>query len=435
MIEANQDVKVFTPAQAYWNQREVLRSMRDRIHALSDAVDNKSDLWPYQLSQLMAAALEFKPEVIIELGRGKGNSTCGFTEVANHIRRQGHRCDVVSLCISEDWEQTTQWKVMEIVERDWFEPLRALRGNILTFDYDSILKGAKRCLVFWDAHGFDVAECVLGRILPKIQEMENLIIMHDISDGRYIPPETSSYNGQRLWRGNDWSGPRIRLGFMDSSVEQAVAIVDFTSRNRIPFDSADHSINVEIGSDPVKMKDMENVLGDLFNLGAHWCWFTLNDAKGPLTFPDFQADVMNDHLEINITEQTQIMGVSLNNAVLSQPDLVEVIQRVNRYVKMEKPKLAARIVERELGNLNEKKDILAKLGNTDSEETNKTDQNQIMGIPLKADVTEAVKRVNRYLDIGKSALALKIVENELGHLHESSEILAKIQNNEHVASS
>jgi sulfatase maturation enzyme AslB (radical SAM superfamily) len=361
MISATQEIKTFTPAKAYWNQKEVLRSMGERIHALSDAVDNKTDLWPFQLAQLMAAALEFKPEVIIELGRGKGNSTAGFTEVANHLREQGERCEVVSLCISEDWERETMWKVLDVVDEKWFDPLRAIRGNILTFDYNEILKGAKRCLVFWDAHGFDVAECVLGRILPKIKDMENLIIMHDLSDARYIPPEASSYNEQRLWRGNDWSGPRVRLGFIDSSVEQAVAIVDFTSRNKIAFDSADHSFDIEISGDPVKMKDMEDVLGDLFNLGAHWFWFTMNDAREPLTFPDFKCQVTNEFYEISIAEQISILDISLIDEVKSRPELIAVINRINHYIRAGKGNLALKMIERDLGHSSISLEILQKI--------------------------------------------------------------------------
>jgi wyosine [tRNA(Phe)-imidazoG37] synthetase (radical SAM superfamily) len=330
MISTTQEIKTFTPAEAYWNQREVLRSMRERINALSDAVDNKTDLWPFQLAQLMAAALEFRPEVIIELGRGKGNSTAGFTEVANHLRKQGKRCEVVSLCISEDWERETMWRVLDVVDAEWFDPLRAIRGNILTFDFDSILKGAKRCLVFWDAHGFDVAECVLGRILPKIKDRENLVIMHDLSDARYIPPEAASYKDQRLWRGNDWSGPRVRLGFIDSSVEQAVAIVDFTSRNNIAFDSADHSFDVEISGDPVKMKDMEDVLGDLFN-------------------------------EISIAEQISILDISLIDEVKSRPELIAVINRINHYIRAGKGTLALKMIERDLGNSSKSLEILQKI--------------------------------------------------------------------------
>ena len=42
-----------------------------------------------------------------------------------------------------------------------------------------------------------------------------------------------SASATALWRGNDWSGPRVRLGHLDSCVEQAVAMVDFTSRNGV----------------------------------------------------------------------------------------------------------------------------------------------------------------------------------------------------------
>jgi hypothetical protein len=73
----------FSPAQAYWNQRVALSNARDRILSLAQAVDQRSDLLPYQWAQLMAAALDFAPDLILELGRGRGNSTCAFTEASN----------------------------------------------------------------------------------------------------------------------------------------------------------------------------------------------------------------------------------------------------------------------------------------------------------------------------------------------------------------
>ena len=352
----------FTPAQAYWNQRHTLKSLHERILALAEAVDRKTDLWPVQWAQIMAAALEFKPDLILELGRGKGNSTCAFTEVANQLRNEGANCNVVSLCISDDWENVTQWGVLQEVDEEWFRPLKALKGNILTFDYDSILKGVKRCLVLWDAHGYDVAECVLGRIMPKIAGIPNLVIMHDLSDARYEPPETSSYKGNRLWRGNNWSGPRIRLGYIDSTVEQAVAIVDFISRNKISFDSADHSFDIEIKRDAVKYKEMQEMLGnDLFSTGAHWFWFTLNEVMGTLTYPYFGAVVNNNFYEISIFERVQILDVSLRNAVIEQPHLKDIIPRINRYLKTEQTNLAVKMIETELGHLEESIEIFRKL--------------------------------------------------------------------------
>ena len=58
-----------------------------------------------------------------------------------------------------------------------------------------------------------------------------------------------------LWRGNDWSGPRIRLGHLDSCVEQAVAMVDFTSRNGVTLHTAAEDIHGAIGAHRFRDRD------------------------------------------------------------------------------------------------------------------------------------------------------------------------------------
>jgi len=278
----------FTPARAYWRHRELLAGDKKRILALSKAVDQQSDLWPYQWAQLIAAALEFRPDVILELGRGRGNSTAAFTEAANILKKNGFSTRIVSLCFSEDWDEFTKPRLKRIVPKDWFGPLQALLANILDFDYDSVFSGTKSCLIFWDAHGFDIAECVLGNILPKIANKQHLVIMHDLSDTRYQSVEHRRYGDHGIWKGNNWEGPRLRLGIVDSAVEQAVAILDFVSRNEIIFDSADHSMHTEIGSKPEKLAEMKKLLGDqLFSLQGHWFWFTLNGSRGPFNFPKY----------------------------------------------------------------------------------------------------------------------------------------------------
>ncbi|MBI5057047.1 MAG: hypothetical protein HZB61_10575 [Nitrospirae bacterium] len=368
MLDLTTQPEIFSPAQAYWNQRFELRALRDRILKLSDAIDYKGDLSPNQWAQLMAVVLEFKPDIILELGRHHGNSTCAFTEAANHLNKEGPACRVVSICLSDYWEKITQWRILRETGEEWFRPLTVIRGDILTFDFGSVLKGAERCLVFWDAHGYDVAECVLGRILPQIAGTPNMVIMHDLSDARYIPAESSEYGDNGIWKGNDWSGPRVRLGNINSAVEQAVSIVDFVSRNNIVFDSADHALNMEIGKDPARHKEMLDVLGnDLFSLGAHWFWFTLNERKGPLTFPHYQADVSRNYYETNIFEHVRILDVSLRDAVLSEPRLSQIIRRVNNYLKMGKINLALRIAEKELGNFRESSEILSGIRRLDGD--------------------------------------------------------------------
>lgn len=47
----------------------MLRQSRDRISALFKAVNNNVDLAVYQWAQLIADVLEFRPDLILELGR------------------------------------------------------------------------------------------------------------------------------------------------------------------------------------------------------------------------------------------------------------------------------------------------------------------------------------------------------------------------------
>lgn len=279
--------EVFSPGRAYWNQRFAIARSKERILTLSAAVEHSTDLWPYQWAQLMATALEFHPDLILELGRGAGNSTCVFTEVANQLGPGS--CRVLSLCRSEDWEARTRPRLRGAVPESWFEPLAAVRADILTFDYHAALAGARRVLLFWDAHGFAIAECVLGAVLPELAGRTHLVIMHDLSDLRYVSSEHLQYGEYGLWKNDDWSGPRLKIGNIDSAVAQSIAILDFTTRNRLTLDSADHSNHSQFEGHPEKLAELGAILGDqLFNLQAHWFYFSLNEHPGPYTFPRFR---------------------------------------------------------------------------------------------------------------------------------------------------
>jgi hypothetical protein len=273
---------MFSPALAYWNQRLALADARERILTLSQAVNRPCDLLLYQWTQLMSVVMDYAPDLVLELGRGPGNSTCAFTEAA-HLN-QG-RTRVLSLCLSDDWERLTVPRLRTVVSPDWFQPLQVLHANILEFDYQKDLAGAERIVVFWDAHGFDIAECVLGSILPAIADKEHLVIMHDLSDSRYGSDEQFKYGEHGLWKGNNWSGPRLKLGIIDSAVEQSIAALDFTTRNHLRLDSADHSFRTELT--PQQQAEMRSTLGELFDLQGHWFYFSLNERPGPYQFPRF----------------------------------------------------------------------------------------------------------------------------------------------------
>ena len=121
--------------------------------------------------------------------------------------------------------------------------------------------------------------------MPLLAPIQHLVMMHDLSDTRYASEEHMQYGDSGLWKGNNWSGPRLKLGIIDSAVEQAVAAVDFTTRNRITLDSADHSFRTTLGEDQQSL--MRSQLGELFNLQGHWFYFSLNERAGAYTFPRF----------------------------------------------------------------------------------------------------------------------------------------------------
>jgi len=275
----------FTPGRAYWNQRARLGAARDRLLTLSRTVGRPSDLAPYQFAQLVAGCLEFKPDLILELGRGFGNSTCAFTEAAN-LLGDVTRTRVVSLCKSREWHTLTRPALAPVVGDSWFAPLEALTTDILTFDYRSYLSGAQRVIVFWDAHGFEIAECVLGAILPLLADRAHLVFMHDLSDIRYCPPSLADYGERGMWKGESAGDARLRIGIVDSAVAQAISVIDFSGRNNITLDSADHSFDVDLAQYGGRADQMRELLGDeLFALQGHWFWFTLNERSCPYTFP------------------------------------------------------------------------------------------------------------------------------------------------------
>jgi hypothetical protein len=178
----------------------------------------------------------------------------------------------------------------------------------------ALLERAQRPLVLWDAHGFEIAEWVLGKLLPALVSKPHLVLMHDMSDTRFEVP-SAEYGETEIWKGTNagdlsvgpasekisrngetgvWQrtnagDPALWLGHLFSKVSQAISIVDFASRNRLPLHSGAESLHAEIASDPARMASLRELLGDdLFSLQAHWYWFTLNEAPGALYFPPYR---------------------------------------------------------------------------------------------------------------------------------------------------
>ena len=58
----------------------------------------------------------------------------------------------------------------------------------------------------------------------------------------------------------------------------------------VPVDHSGEGMRREFGNDPQRLDELRRLLGeDLVGLTSHWFWFTLNEAAGPLTFPETQG--------------------------------------------------------------------------------------------------------------------------------------------------
>jgi hypothetical protein len=266
-----------TPGEALYAQREQLARHLPRWRRLQDLVARPEDLGPPQWLQLAAFALDYQPDLIIELGRGYGNSTTLFMEVANQLGD----CRVISLCNSHAWRKKTRRKLARECDGPWFSAGEIREVDILRTALD--LEGSERCLVFWDAHGFGVAEWVLGHLLPRLSLGSQRIVLHDMADRRFCAVDRS-YQTTPLWKGGNADLPGMHLGNIFSRVGQAISVLDFTTRNELRLQSADESLH---GLDSVQTAELQATFGDWFHQTAQWYWFSLEDMPVEPVFPEY----------------------------------------------------------------------------------------------------------------------------------------------------
>lgn len=266
-----------TPGEALYAQREQLARQFPRWQRLQELVGRPQDLAPAQWLQLAAFALDYRPDLIIELGRGYGNSTVVFLEVA----RQLGDCQVLSLCNSHAWRKKTRHKLARECDAEFFAAGDIREVDILRTALN--LAGSQRCLVFWDAHGFAVAEWVLGHLLPRLSLGSQRIVMHDMADRRYCGLDRS-YQATPLWKGGNADLPGMHLGHVFSRVGQAISALDFTTRNELPLHSADESLH---GLPAEQAEELTATFGEWFNRTAQWFWFTLDELTVAPVFPEY----------------------------------------------------------------------------------------------------------------------------------------------------
>jgi hypothetical protein len=206
--------------------------------------------------------------------RGEGNSTCVFAEAAHRLG--GAR--VVSIDHGFGWDSRTVPRLREVVSPEWLSALEILHQNIFDSDFGEILAAGERVFVFWDAHGWDLALCVLREALPHLQWKHHVIAVHDVSDTRYHQVDPAYSGGESVRR--TW------LGHLASASEEFIPLYDFLSRNRILFETPEHSLDEWVRLNREKAGELESCWGADFPAPSplqtgHWIYFDVRGTSDP----------------------------------------------------------------------------------------------------------------------------------------------------------
>jgi SAM-dependent methyltransferase len=238
------------------------------FRALMEQVNDPANLNLLQALLLAAAAYELTPEVVLDLGTGMGNSCGVFGSIAHRIDAKVYTFDIYP-----------RWP--EIVAR-FEEPFRAqiakrviAHGDITRYDFEDILRPASSVVVFWDAHGFDVAQHVLSIVLPIIADRPHVVLCHDMSDNRYNVPK--SYDGKPIWGVSAVQTAYVNSSWVCTHAAQAIAILDFCWRNDVDFHSIDRELQENI--DPKRRWAFLDAVGLAEGLGAHMGYFSMSETR------------------------------------------------------------------------------------------------------------------------------------------------------------
>jgi hypothetical protein len=238
-------------ADALWNQRHETAAAKNRLVTFRDVVGWPGDLLLGNWVQLYALSLEFAPDLIVELGRGYGNSTCVFIAAANRLQNT----KVVSIGHDSErtWASITAARLKKVVPPNWFNPIETLEQDILDTDFAKIFSPAKSIFLFWDAHGKELADYVLAEIFPHLQDKKHVILVHDISDARHDDLEPSYVRADGL--------PQNWLGYLVGPFAELVPLYDFFSRNGIAYDTAIASLKRGFLREDTRRAELEKSYG------------------------------------------------------------------------------------------------------------------------------------------------------------------------------
>jgi hypothetical protein len=167
---------------------------RERFATLRNLVNWPGDLFLEQWLRLYERAVSAEPDLLIEVGRGYGNSTVVLTEAAHAL---GARVISVGDDMVFGWASRTRPRLEPIVGERWFTPLTIVQGDVRDFTPPQ----CERPFLFWDAHGPDVADAILGRLIPGLPSGPTPVVVHDVSTPAEAAANPLDIGYPYAWRG------------------------------------------------------------------------------------------------------------------------------------------------------------------------------------------------------------------------------------------
>jgi hypothetical protein len=276
----------FSAARAIWDNREALSAVLPELRAVREALHvatgGPRDFIRQQWLQLVSVVYAFKPQLIIELGRGYGNSSCAMAMAARMLAPQP--CPILSLCQSNSFQFVSRPHVGPLFS-ELLDPIEARICDIRGRDFTADVGAAERVFVFWDAHGYELAEEIFSGLFTLLQDRPHLALVHDLADLKYMGRDFRLHRSNDKWQPTGSAPAKYVLGDVGSQYEEGIALVDFFSRNQLPFRSAESSYFNELSDS--QLAELETRFGDDFSRFGFWYSFSLNERSGvPLSFPD-----------------------------------------------------------------------------------------------------------------------------------------------------
>jgi hypothetical protein len=168
--------------------------LEERFVTLRELVGAPGDLFLEQWLRLYDRAVAARPDVLIEVGRGYGNSTVVLTEAAHALQAR-----VIS--VGDDmvygWASRTSSRLLSVLDEDWFRPLTVIQGDVRDFRPPS----CGRPFLFWDAHGREVANAIFGPVLGALPSGTTAVVVHDINTREEAAAHPLDIGYPYEWRG------------------------------------------------------------------------------------------------------------------------------------------------------------------------------------------------------------------------------------------